>query len=82
MSDLYVVLDIGCIECREETRVVSIYPDKEAAIESANRYARQKGADPLQESDPLQINLLETEYFEGGQHSIEIHAYTGAGNSS
>lgn len=28
----YVVVDIGCLECGESSRLVGIFPDREAAV--------------------------------------------------
>jgi hypothetical protein len=66
---LYIVLDIGCLECGEDTRVVSIYPTLEGAEESATRYAAETG----RERD---------EVWNGSNHRIEIHAYTGDGSAT
>jgi hypothetical protein len=64
MSKLFIVLDIGCLECGEESHVVAIYPSEEEAKESVDRYYEKMGGE---------------EYTRNRVHSIEVHSFIGAG---
>ena len=42
---VFVAVDIGCIECGEESRVIGIYPTREAAEQALIRPAAEQEAD-------------------------------------
>lgn len=58
----YVIVDIGCIECGEETEVVGIYSSMKQAEADYKAYLAKVEANDW------------GAYFHGGQHSVELIA--------
>lgn len=55
----YLVMDIGCIECGEPSRVVGLYTSKKEAIKVRDEYASSDSSWGRPEW--------------GGQHAVEVH---------
>ena len=61
MTQLFVIVDVGCIECDEPTTVIGVFED---GVEAAAAFAAEiesKGASG------------DGSYFSQGQHRIELH---------
>jgi hypothetical protein len=65
----FVIVDVGCIECGEETYIVGVYPSLAEAEAVARSYPR--------DDEPTRTFRGDGEsYFSGGQHHVEIHEVT------
>jgi hypothetical protein len=51
---LYVVMDIGCIECREPSHCVGIFTDKQQALEAAGQLSKYMQIFPVSELNQIQ----------------------------
>lgn len=82
----YIIVDVGCIECGEQTEVVGIYTTKKSAEEAFNEYAESKGIKKWEPRGGFLelLGLYEASestylggcgYFDGGQHAIELHVF-------
>ena len=61
MAKQFVVVDVGCIACRESTRVLGVYHGKAAADEA------------LQAARTSFITDYAGNYFAGGHHNIGLY---------
>lgn len=59
----YLVFDIGCIECEEESAVVGVYTTRKKAKEAINKYITG-------EENEHGFDWGRKDW--GGQHSVEI----------
>jgi len=80
--EVYVIVDVGCIECGEPTKVVGVYKTLEEAKKAWYAYLREVGAhtDKFQPASAIKLlmgvdegEICEQGYFSTGQHSVEIH---------
>ena len=82
----YVLIDVGCIECSEPSKVIGVYEKAKEGLEAFNKYCKNKKANN-EPASAMKIffngedcikngQLYEASYFEGGQHSIELYAIT------
>ena len=82
----YVIVDVGCIECGEYTKVVGVFGSEEAAYGTWIEYLAAVGANTeryepssglkifLNGESAVEAGLInEQGYFDGGQHSVELH---------
>ena len=80
----FVIVDVGCIECGEQTEVVGIYATEEAAKSAFEEYAGACGVTEWSPrggflemlAAPRNTYVGGTGYFSGGQHAIELHRLT------
>jgi hypothetical protein len=83
-----VVIDVGCIECGEETKVIYVSHDPEEAYQHYKKYIKEHDetdapntwkwlTKQLQSADERAdaTELDSTGYFSSGQHSVELHLY-------
>lgn len=86
MSEMFVVVDVGCIECGEQTEVIAICETMEqaqAAFESACTTRGIKKWEPrggflelLGTHGKNELTYIGgTGYFTGGQRALEIHVF-------
>jgi hypothetical protein len=82
---VFVIVDVGCIECGEPSKIVGVFKSKDKAEESFKAYLKKVGASEKYEpssdmklflqAEKMQENRQITEqgYFDGGQHSVEVY---------
>lgn len=80
----FVIVDVGCIECGEQTEVVGIYDTLDAAKQDFEVACRERGIEKWEPRGGFleMLGLHDakkttyvggTGYFSGGQHALEIH---------
>lgn len=81
---VYIIVDVGCIECGEQTEVVGVY---DTAEETEAAFTAAAKARNIEEWEPRggfleMLGLYKHDettyvngcgYFTGGQHALEIH---------
>lgn len=87
MSKTYfIIVDVGCIECGEQTEILGIYQSKSAAKKAFGRFAKER---KIEKWEPrggfLEVLGLYKKskstfiggcgYFNGGQHALELHHF-------
>ncbi len=85
---MFVIVDVGCIECGEQTEVVGVYPNKKEAKAAFDAQCVKLGIkDWKPRGGLLELGTLAgkkskttyrggTGYFTGGQHALELHEVT------
>lgn len=63
---MFVIVDIGCIECGESTEILLITPSEQIARETMERLHHEHGKN----YDPKYWYRFS--YFNGGQHEVEV----------
>ena len=79
------MIDVGCIECGEQTEVVGVYGSKEAAEAGFKAAVAQRD---IKDWEPrggfleffgpkgaTSLTSLSTGYFKDGQHALEMHQW-------
>lgn len=61
----FVLVDIGCIECGEETSILGIYATLDDGLAAVKEQA-------VKHKQPASADGRSTGYFNYGQHSIEL----------
>lgn len=79
MKGVWILVDVGCIECGMETSMLGVYTEWEAvksAFDEAAKARDIKREWELGHSEPLEGNgsyCGGVSYFTGGQMSLEVH---------
>jgi len=86
MGKYFIIVDVGCIECGEQTEVKGIYKTRKAAAKAFDKVAKELKIENwkprgrflellgLHEKNETTY-LGGTGYFNGGQHALELHIY-------
>jgi hypothetical protein len=86
MAERFVLVDVGCIECGEQTEVLGIFDTEQdvgAAFEAAAKARDIKNWEPrggileflgLHNHEETTY-LAGCGYFTGGQHALEVHVF-------
>jgi predicted lipoprotein with Yx(FWY)xxD motif len=82
---MWIIVDVGCIECAEQTEVVGTYPTKEAAELAFDAAAKTRGIKQWEpRGGPLEMFTAEKKanettfrggcgYHINGQRALELH---------
>jgi len=85
-GERFIIVDVGCIECGEQTEVVGIFQDEKEVESAFEEYCKSKEIENWSPRGGF-LELLGlynaekstylggTGYFDGGQHAIEIHVF-------
>lgn len=65
---MFVLVDVGCIECGEATEVVGVYATRDEAVAQVRRIAVK-----IDKEIPDDFDEWGLSYFTGGQRRLEIH---------
>lgn len=68
---VYVVLDVGCLECGLSTDVLYVGDDRQAALDVANKAAPWRMSD----IDPGWIDSTCFLCSHGNEHDIQVHRF-------
>jgi len=82
----YIIVDVGCIECGEQTEVKGIYNSKKEAKKGFEKIATELGIEKYEprggflelfglHDKPESTYLGGCGYFTGGQHALELHVF-------
>jgi hypothetical protein len=72
---MWVLIDVGCIECGEQTNVLAVHSDEGKAYEAFQAMNRKlcKSAGRISTAEYGGTRGYESSYFDNGQHSLELH---------
>lgn len=83
MSEYWIIVDVGCIECSEETAVRGVFSNEpmagEALIELHMEHDPENASAIVEEESdgytksPTIVSSFS--YYSGGQHDVELHRY-------
>jgi len=81
----YILIDVGCIECGEQTEVLGIFDTREHAEKAYNKFCKINNLEAESRGGILEFIGLHNKrkttylygngYFNGGQHALEIHQF-------
>jgi hypothetical protein len=72
MSPLWIVVDVGCIECSESTELVGVYKTEDAAMKAAYAAARDRGGRTARGLAHFGANEKGFSYFSDGDHRVMV----------
>jgi len=70
MKTIFVVIDVGCLECGEETTVLKVCRTRAKANELVTALAKERG-----EKIATHDNSCSFGYFTAGQHAVGVYLY-------
>ncbi len=85
-AERFVLVDVGCIECGEQTEIVGVFDTQDEAVAIADEYAKKKNITDWEPrggilefcglyGKEISTYLGGCGYFDGGQHAIELHVF-------